>query len=92
MTNSNMTNEIETLLREITDGVRSDIFKSYEALNLLHIIVANASDINSSGFGILFGRLQLMLQEQIILLVTKIFEKHDDNHSLKSIPVIVKLI
>lgn len=86
-----MTNDIQSTLHEIADGVRSDIFKSYEALNMLHMIGANASDINSSGFGILFGRLQLMLQEQIILLLAKIFERPDD-YPLKSIPAAEKFI
>jgi hypothetical protein len=91
MTNDKTTNNVQTELRKIADGVRSDIFKSYEALNLLHMIGANATDINNSGFGILFGRLQLILQEQIILIAAKIFEK-PDGYPLKSIPGIVKLI
>ncbi len=33
-----MTNDIQSMLREIADGVRSEIFQSYEALNLLHMI------------------------------------------------------
>jgi len=86
-----MTIDTQSTLREIADGIRSDVFKSYEALNLLHMIGANASNINDSGFGIFFGRLQLILQEQIILLLAKIFERPDE-YPLKSIPAAEKFI
>lgn len=86
-----MTRDIQVALRVIVDGVRSDMFKSYEAINLLQMINANAADINASGFGIFFVRLQIILQEQIILLLSKIFEKPDE-FPLKSIPAAVKFI
>ena len=86
-----MTVDIQTTLREIADGIRSDVFKSYEVINLLHMVGENASNINDSDFGIFFGRFQLILQEQIILLLAKIFEKQDE-FPLKSIPAAEKFI
>jgi hypothetical protein len=83
--------DIKTALREIADGVRSDMFKSYEAINLLQVIGANAPNINDSGFGIFFGRFQLILQEQIILLLSKIFEA-PNRYPVKSIPAMIKFI
>jgi hypothetical protein len=55
------------------------------------MIGATASYINESGFGIFFGQLQLILQEQIILLLSKIFES-PNRYSIKSIPALVKFI
>lgn len=86
-----MTIDIQATLHEIVDGIRSDMFKSYEAINLLQMVSANASYINDSGFGIFFGGFQLILQEQIILLLSKIFEKPDE-FPLKSIPAAERFI
>ena len=83
--------DIKTALREIADGVRSDMFKSYEAINLLQVIGMNAPDINDNGFGVFFGRFQLILQEHIILLLSKIFEAPNRYH-VKSIPAMIKFI
>jgi hypothetical protein len=87
-----MKTDIQVALREIADGIRSDIFKSYEAINLLQMVSANAPDINDSGFDIFFGRFQSILQEQITLLLSKIFEKPSPEFPLKSIPAAEKFI
>jgi hypothetical protein len=86
-----MTSDIQVKLREIADGIRLDIFKSYEAINLLQLVSVSAPYINDSGFGIFFGRFQIILQEQIILLLSKIYEKPDE-FPLKSIPAAEKFI
>ena len=85
------TDDVQIFLREIVDGIRSDVFSCFEAVNLLQMISANASEINNSDFGFLFGYMQKLIQSQIILLVTKIFEK-PDHYKLKSIPAALKYI
>jgi hypothetical protein len=86
-----MAKEPLTTLGKIVDEVRSDIFRLDEELGLFQMIGANAVDINEGGFGFFFGRIQIILQDQIILLLFKIFEKPDD-FPLMSIPAIEKLI
>lgn len=83
--------DIKSSLHEIADGIRSDLFKVSEALNLLQMVGINASSINESGFGIFFGSIQFILKEQIILLLAKMFEKPSE-YPLKSIPSAIKLI
>lgn len=87
-----MTVDVQPTLREIADGIRSDMFKSYEAINLLQMITANASFINDSDYAIFFGRFQVILKEQIILLLSKIFEKPSPHFQLKSIPAAAKFV
>ena len=86
-----MEESILVTIREIADGVRSDIFRSEESKLLLQLIGVHASSINQNGFGHFFGRLQIILQEQIVLLLSKIYEK-PKNFSLKRIPAIEKLL
>lgn len=89
-----MTLDIQATLREIADGIRTDIFKAYEAINLLNVIGASASYINDSGFGIFFGKIQNILNEQIVLSVAKAFEEPDTakKFPLNSIPAAITFI
>ena len=86
-----MTDKLRINLEEIAAGIRSDIFRVEEALNLVRLIGAHASNINEGGFGIFFGRLQLILQEQIILLISKVYENPKE-YPLRSIPEVEKLL
>lgn len=76
-------------LQNITENIRSDIFRLEEAIYLLEFIGKNAEDINKK-YGILFGRIQFILEEYIINLLSKIFEK-PKNYPLNSIPALKKL-
>jgi hypothetical protein len=86
-----MTEEALTVLDEIAAHVRSDVFRLEEAIGLLQMIAANAAHINASDFGPFLGTIQVMLQEQITLLLFKIFEK-PGRFRLNSIPAMVRWI
>lgn len=73
-------------LQNIIENVRSDIFRLEEAIYLLEFIGENAENINKK-YGVLFGRIQLILEENIINLLSKIFEK-PKNYPLNSIPAL----
>ncbi|PKO04764.1 MAG: hypothetical protein CVU41_15490 [Chloroflexi bacterium HGW-Chloroflexi-3] len=85
------TEEILNQFKTIINGVCSDIFKAYEVYNILIVIWKNATEINEKKYGIFFGKLQEILVEQLILLLTKIFED-PGQYQIKSIPFVIKYI
>ena len=75
-------------IKNITESIRSDIFQTEEAIYLLKYIGNNSEKINEN-YGIFFGRIQRILEEYIINLLSKIFEKPKD-YPLNSIPALRK--
>ena len=75
-------------LREIViGGLANNILQTEEALILRTKITANATQIDKSGSGHLFGRLQAILGRFAILSVCRLFEKESDSYPLQSIPI-----
>lgn len=75
-------------LQNITENIRYDIFRCEEAIYLLEYIGLRSEEINEK-YGILFGRIQYILEEQIINLLSIIFEKPKD-YPLNSLPELRK--
>ncbi len=76
----------------ISEGVAVDIFKSDQCISLLDEIGTNSEVLNREGFGDLFGNLQGYLSEQVILAITKIFERPSDRYPTRSIPSALKIL
>lgn len=83
---------IDTLKDIISKGVAIDIFKAEQAFALLNEIGKRSEVINRENFGHLFGNLQDILVEQIILAVNKIYEHPNRRYPIRSIPVALKIL
>lgn len=76
----------------ISEGVAIDIFHAEEALALDKVIGREADKINTATFGAFFGSLQIILGRQLILAVSRIFEREGDHYKVRSIPAAIKVL
>lgn len=89
-----MTNEEanEKLREYLFKGIVSDIFWADEAYMMAKRIGDYADQINSSGFGLLFRRLQEIISDRHTLSITKIFEARKRKYPIRSIPATLDLL
>ena len=89
-----MTNEeAEKRLHDyLFEGVVSDIFWAEESYALAKKIGDYATQINTAGFGLLFGSLQAILSDRHTLSITKIYEKRRRKYPIRSIPTALDLL
>lgn len=83
----------ETMLDEyLIQGIAKEIFFADEAKALCVEIGNYAQEVNTQGFGQLFGSLQVAYSDRQTLCVTKIFDPEDRRFPTRSIPTILNLI
>jgi hypothetical protein len=78
-------------LKSIVDGIVIDIQGSEEALSLIKVIGNNGENIKAHHYEKLFGRILESLKLQLIVLISRIFEKPKGN-DIKSIPFVIGFI
>jgi len=72
----------------VSNGLVPDIFKMERAYDLLIAIGENASDLNSKesgNFGELFGALQIALETEAVLAVSRVYDKPDKRYPTRCI-------
>ena len=84
-----MINKNIELMRLITGGPVVEIFRAEQSLSLLNVIGLLANEINASNYGEVFGTVQSLSIDRLILSITKLYEV-PNRYPLKSIPGILK--
>jgi len=78
----------EGLKSLFNEGLMIDIFQADESISLYKMIGLNAEGINKYNFGELFGALQGVLSDRLVLSLNKLFEVEKKNPS-RSIPSVL---
>ena len=81
-----------TLEDYLLQGIAKEIFIADEARSLCVEIGNYASQINTQGYGQLFGSLQVAYSDRQTLAVTKMFDPKSRKYPTRSIPAIINLI
>src|SRR5215211_3902225 len=85
-------NAKETLRCYFMEGIVADLFAAEQTYALLKQIGQNANAINQANFGALFGPLQSVLSNTVLLSVAKVFEKPSRKYPIRSIPSVLQLL
>lgn len=89
-------NEFKKQLKDlVSQGLIADIFKMERSYILLKTISTNAQTINTPGagnFGELFGSIQVALQTDVILAVTRLYDPHSKVYPTRCIRRLLDLI
>lgn len=79
-------------LQDIVDsGIKFDLYAAETAMALYKTIGTYKSALAKDNFEHLFGSIQILLAKDIVLSVSKIFEK-SHRYNLKSLPAAIKII
>jgi hypothetical protein len=85
--------EAERHLKDyLLDGIAAEIFWADEAYALAEEIGKYVEQINTAGFGDLFGSLQTILSDRQTLSVTKMFDSPSRKYPTRSIPATLKFL
>jgi len=89
MTAKSTSTRFHTLVhRSISDS----LWRAIQADALASEIASRRSWINNMGHGPLFATLQLVLADEMILAVTRMFDKPDKNYPTQSIPAVLRFM
>lgn len=81
----------EKLTEIIGNGIVRNIFDAEQSVFLLQTIGSKADQLNQQNYGVLFGNLQRMLVDQLILTVNRLYEE-EKSYRLRSIPSAIKVL
>lgn len=73
----------------VSQGVAIDVYKAEQCKSLLQGIGKDSSQLNTKGYGELFGNLQGYMIDHLILSITKIFEPYSPRYNIRSIPAAI---
>jgi hypothetical protein len=76
----------------ISEGVVVDIYKADQAISIFDEIGKASEVLNRDNFGNLFGSIQGYMTDQLILSLTKIYERPNKNYPTRSIPSALKFL
>jgi hypothetical protein len=79
--------EVDAML---AGGPMRDIFRADEARALVEIIGTHATAVDASTFAATFATLQAYAINMFILAITRVFDKPNQNYTLRSLPAIVE--
>ena len=79
--NMNINEELDDLVR----GVAHHVFEAEEAFALLEYIGTNSKELNRATYGQFFGSIQRLLNRQLMLSVSKVFERNQ-KYRIRSVP------
>ena len=82
----------ETLRNYLMEGIAHDLFAAEQTYALLKQIGQKADGINQANFGALFGPLQSVLSNAVLLSVAKLFEKPSSKYPTRSVPSVLQLL
>lgn len=92
MTSLTESSPTEHLRDIIYAGLFGDIFLAERARELHRAVAAHAADINAAGFGELFLAIQNAAIAELILSLTKLFERSSRQYRIRSIPAAVGVL
>jgi AbiU2 len=76
----------------LLDGIAGEILWAEEAKAFIQKISDHSDAINAAQYGHLFGSLQTIMTDRLMLSVAKIYDRPDRRYPTRSIPAVLELI